>query len=113
MVIAEPGGHRDLAYLLELIEAQGVTDVHFVPSMLAVFIESLEARRGGCPRYGASGPAARRCRRPPSPLYTDCCPTSCWSASTDPPRPRSTRATVWSNPTMWLCRWVFQVPVSR
>ena len=44
VVIAEPGGHRDLAYLLELIETQGVTDVHFVPSMLAVFIESLEAR---------------------------------------------------------------------
>ena len=44
--------------------------------MLAVFIESLEARPRRLPRYGASGPAARRCRRPPSPLYTDCCPTS-------------------------------------
>jgi amino acid adenylation domain-containing protein len=37
--LARPGGHQDPGYLVELIEAAGVTVVHFVPSMLQVFLE--------------------------------------------------------------------------
>ena len=39
MVIAEPGGHRDPAYLRALIDEAGVTVVHFVPSMLDAYLD--------------------------------------------------------------------------
>ncbi|MFI9557432.1 amino acid adenylation domain-containing protein [Nonomuraea endophytica] len=39
LVVAEPGGHRDTAYLRDLIIGSGVTTMHFVPSMLAAFLE--------------------------------------------------------------------------
>ena len=39
LVIARPGGHRDGAYLMRLIADTGVTTLHFVPSMLQVFLE--------------------------------------------------------------------------
>ncbi|MFD2122496.1 amino acid adenylation domain-containing protein [Streptomyces cirratus] len=39
LVVAEPGGHKDPAYLAELIRRESVTTVHFVPSMLAVFAQ--------------------------------------------------------------------------
>ena len=42
MVIARPGGHRDSAYLVELIQEAGITTIHFVPSMLQVFLEEPE-----------------------------------------------------------------------
>jgi acyl-coenzyme A synthetase/AMP-(fatty) acid ligase/acyl carrier protein len=38
LVLARPGGHKDPAYLAGLIEAEGVTVCHFVPSMLAAFL---------------------------------------------------------------------------
>ncbi|WP_177198769.1 non-ribosomal peptide synthetase, partial [Streptomyces colonosanans] len=38
LVVAKPGGHRDPAYLAELIDKQQVTTLQFVPSMLAVFL---------------------------------------------------------------------------
>ena len=38
LVIAEPEGHKDVDYLIDLIAAEGVTHVHFVPSMLRPFI---------------------------------------------------------------------------
>ena len=38
LVLARPDGHKDAAYLRELIAAEGVTTAHFVPSMLAVFL---------------------------------------------------------------------------
>ncbi|HSU82842.1 MAG TPA: amino acid adenylation domain-containing protein, partial [Thermoanaerobaculia bacterium] len=38
LVVARPGGHVDPAYLARTIEAHGVTIVHFVPSMLDVFL---------------------------------------------------------------------------
>ncbi|HEX6597441.1 MAG TPA: amino acid adenylation domain-containing protein [Acidimicrobiales bacterium] len=38
MVLARPGGHRDPAYLRQVIAAEDVTVVHFVPSMLAMFL---------------------------------------------------------------------------
>ncbi|HET6850667.1 MAG TPA: amino acid adenylation domain-containing protein, partial [Pyrinomonadaceae bacterium] len=39
LVIAEPGGHRDPEYLINVIKDQRVTVLHFVPSMLKVFLE--------------------------------------------------------------------------
>jgi acyl-coenzyme A synthetase/AMP-(fatty) acid ligase len=45
MIVAQPGGHQDPAYLVELIAAQQVTTVHFVPAMLQVFIEEPDVAR--------------------------------------------------------------------
>ena len=39
LVMAQPGGHKDSAYLVELIIDRGITTLHFVPSMLQVFLE--------------------------------------------------------------------------
>ncbi len=39
IVVAKPEGHRDSAYLVETIVRHSVTVMHFVPSMLRVFIE--------------------------------------------------------------------------
>ena len=39
MVIAQPGGHRDSSYLVDLIINENVTTLHFVPSMLRIFLE--------------------------------------------------------------------------
>ncbi|GLH96807.1 non-ribosomal peptide synthetase/MFS transporter [Phytohabitans aurantiacus] len=38
MVLARPDGHKDAAYLRDLIVAERVTTVHFVPSMLGIFL---------------------------------------------------------------------------
>jgi amino acid adenylation domain-containing protein/FkbM family methyltransferase len=40
LVVVEPGGHRDPEYLADLIAAERVTTVHFVPSMLRAFLET-------------------------------------------------------------------------
>jgi len=50
MVIAKPGGHRDPSYLADLIQQEGVTTTHFVPSMLGVFQESPSAAKCQCLR---------------------------------------------------------------
>ena len=39
LVVAQPEGHRDAAYLVKLIVEQGITTTHFVPSMLQLFVE--------------------------------------------------------------------------
>lgn len=38
LVMAQPGGHRDPDYLVEVMVEQGITTAHFVPSMLRVFL---------------------------------------------------------------------------
>ncbi|AZF05942.1 non-ribosomal peptide synthetase [Pseudomonas sp. R5-89-07] len=38
LVMARPGGHKEPEYLCELIEAERITTLHFVPSMLDVFL---------------------------------------------------------------------------
>ncbi|MGK8501583.1 amino acid adenylation domain-containing protein [Nocardia asiatica] len=43
LVVAKPDGHRDPAYLAEVISAERVTVTHFVPSMLAVFVADAAA----------------------------------------------------------------------
>ena len=50
MVLARPGGHKDAAYLAELIEAERVTTLHFVPSMLQVFLDEPTIDRCDCLR---------------------------------------------------------------
>jgi len=45
LVVAEPGGHRDTAYLANLIQAQQITTLHFVPSMLASFLQDPTAAK--------------------------------------------------------------------
>ncbi|MFI5800315.1 amino acid adenylation domain-containing protein [Streptomyces sp. NPDC051677] len=54
MVMAKPDGHRDPEYLAELIRAERVTTVHFIPAMLSAFVQTPQAagctslRRGFC-----------------------------------------------------------------
>lgn len=67
LVLARPGGHQDPDYLAALINDQQITTLHFVPSMLAVFLD--EERPKQCKsirRVVCSGEAlppelARRC----------------------------------------------------
>ncbi|HVR99644.1 MAG TPA: non-ribosomal peptide synthase/polyketide synthase, partial [Thermoanaerobaculia bacterium] len=40
LVFARPDGHRDPVYLAELIVREGITNLHFVPSMLQAFLEN-------------------------------------------------------------------------
>ncbi len=39
LVVARPEGHKDPHYLSELIRSSGITTLHFVPSMLQVFLD--------------------------------------------------------------------------
>ncbi|MGW3313860.1 amino acid adenylation domain-containing protein, partial [Streptomyces sp. NPDC001073] len=47
LVVARPGGHRDPEYLASLIAQERVTTVHFVPSMLQVFLQEPAAVQCG------------------------------------------------------------------
>ncbi|MEW6734741.1 MAG: amino acid adenylation domain-containing protein, partial [Acidobacteriota bacterium] len=38
LVIARPGGHRNGDYLIDIIGRAGITNIHFVPSMLQAFL---------------------------------------------------------------------------
>ena len=42
LVMAKPGGHKDPLYLLELARKHHVAALFFVPSLLSVFLETLE-----------------------------------------------------------------------
>ncbi|MEA2604412.1 MAG: hypothetical protein QOF89_5404 [Acidobacteriota bacterium] len=59
LVMAMPGGHQDPAYLVRTIAEEGVTTLHFVPSMLQAFLEErdLAARVPTLKRVIASGEA--------------------------------------------------------
>ncbi len=66
LVVAKPEGHRDPAYLAHTAKREGVTTLHFVPSMLRAFVE--EPASAGCRevrRIFASGEAlpAALCER--------------------------------------------------
>jgi amino acid adenylation domain-containing protein len=45
LVMARPKGHQDPHYLAACIEAAGITTMHFVPSMLHVFLDQVGAGR--------------------------------------------------------------------
>lgn len=56
LVVAEPGGHQDRKYLTRLIAEQHITTLHFVPSMLHLFLqESAIARCRDVRRVICSG----------------------------------------------------------
>ena len=46
LVMARPGGHRDCAYLVRTIARESITTIHFVPSLLRVFLD--EDLPGAC-----------------------------------------------------------------
>ncbi|MFD7287024.1 amino acid adenylation domain-containing protein [Streptomyces sp. NPDC059863] len=71
VVLARPDGHRDPAYLAELIHTRRITTTHFVPSMLAAFVRAMDAAAGApgwtaslrrvfCSGEALTGPDARR-----------------------------------------------------
>ncbi|HEY6321945.1 MAG TPA: AMP-binding protein, partial [Thermoanaerobaculia bacterium] len=45
LVLARPGGHLDAGYLARTLAERGITTVHFVPSMLQVFLETPDLDR--------------------------------------------------------------------
>jgi amino acid adenylation domain-containing protein len=45
LIIARPGGHGDSSYLVQVIKDHGITTLHFVPSMLRIFLEEHDVRR--------------------------------------------------------------------
>lgn len=45
LVVAQPEGHRDSRYLVNLIAEQKITTLHFVPSMLQVFLQEPDLDR--------------------------------------------------------------------
>lgn len=51
LVITKPEGHKDPHYLIETIKTQAITTIHFVPAMLAVFLEMPEAHTCTSLRY--------------------------------------------------------------
>ncbi|MCU0709860.1 MAG: amino acid adenylation domain-containing protein, partial [Pirellula sp.] len=59
LVVARPEGHKDTAYLSQLIFDKAITTLHFVPSMLQVFVEepTLESCCQGVRRVMCSGEA--------------------------------------------------------
>ena len=58
LAVARPEGHKDPAYLSEMIHTHGVTTLHFVPSMLRTFVEHGDAARcGSLRRVMSSGEA--------------------------------------------------------
>ena len=50
LVMAKPGGHRDSTYLVDTIKRYGITTLHFVPSMLQMFLEESEVESCTCIR---------------------------------------------------------------
>ncbi|ANY24674.1 amino acid adenylation domain-containing protein [Gordonia terrae] len=45
LVVAVPGGHGDPSYLVDIIQGEDVTTLHFVPSMLSTFLDVVGADR--------------------------------------------------------------------
>ncbi len=50
LVVARPDGHRDPDYLVRLIQEQGITTMHFVPSMLEAFLRADNVEACNCLR---------------------------------------------------------------
>ena len=42
LVVARPEGHKDSRYLMQTIQQEQITTLHFVPSMLQVFLQDPE-----------------------------------------------------------------------
>ncbi|MGC8506784.1 MAG: amino acid adenylation domain-containing protein [Thiomonas sp.] len=50
LVIARPDGHRDSAYLVDLVQREHIDVMHFVPSMLRFFLDEAGAAACACLR---------------------------------------------------------------
>ena len=48
LVMARPKGHQDSAYMVNVIAERGITTIHFVPSMLQVFLGEQGLERCAC-----------------------------------------------------------------
>ena len=48
LVVVKPQGHKDNAYLIKLIQQQQITTIHFVPSMLRVFLQEPSLENCSC-----------------------------------------------------------------
>jgi amino acid adenylation domain-containing protein len=102
MVLARPEGHRDPRYLTELIQRERITVLHFVPSMLRVFLEEPGVDRCGSVRLlFASGEQlspslARRCqeRLPAAALHNLYGPTEAAVDVTHWPCPAESASTI-------------------
>lgn len=58
LIVAKPDGHKDTAYLIETIRMNQITYVHFVPSMLRLFLSDKNAGQcGSLTRVICSGEA--------------------------------------------------------
>ncbi|OIN53858.1 non-ribosomal peptide synthetase [Pseudomonas costantinii] len=58
LVMARPGGHKEPEYLCEVIDAEQITTLHFVPSMLDVFLAHGDvSQAAGLQRVMCSGEA--------------------------------------------------------
>ncbi|WAZ26179.1 amino acid adenylation domain-containing protein [Streptomyces cinnabarinus] len=55
LVVARPGGHRDSGYLARIIQDEDITTLHFVPSMLQVFLTEPVEKCTGLRRVICSG----------------------------------------------------------
>ena len=55
LVVATPGEHGNPAYLAEVIERERITTLHFVPSMLQLFLDETDAARCRSVRCVLSG----------------------------------------------------------
>ncbi|MEV6980965.1 amino acid adenylation domain-containing protein [Sphaerisporangium sp. NPDC051017] len=66
LVVIKPDGHKDMEYLGEVVEAERVTFLHFVPPMLALFLEFADLSKCGsirqvvCSGEALSADLARR-----------------------------------------------------
>ncbi|WP_331691318.1 non-ribosomal peptide synthase/polyketide synthase [Pseudomonas sp. ZY71] len=69
LVMAQPGGHKDPLYLSEIIKQERITTLHFVPSMLDVFLahgdteRCSELRQVMCSGEALPGSLVRRFKR--------------------------------------------------
>lgn len=115
LVVAPPGAHRDPAAIAALIRGEGVTTLHFVPSMLAAFLDAPESAGIAVTRVFCSGeelPADLRDRfhrRVKAALHNLYGPTeaavdvSYWPASAaDPSRPVPIGHAVWNTRLLLL-----------
>ncbi|MEQ9407226.1 MAG: amino acid adenylation domain-containing protein [Fuerstiella sp.] len=47
LIVAAPEGHRDSCYLVDLINSSRITTIHFVPSMLTLFLQEADVSSCG------------------------------------------------------------------
>ncbi|WP_328811242.1 non-ribosomal peptide synthetase [Rhodococcus sp. NBC_00294] len=55
LVIARPGGHLDMRYLADVVDERQVTVMHFVPSVLRLFVDAIAPGRCSSLRLLVSG----------------------------------------------------------